>query len=311
MTSTEASTSASDVAPLAQPPVAGTASPRRNVDSEDNGRMAQRLPLSGVLETSDALRMVGLVRKLPFQFISAADGDGFANTRDAAWEADSYDPDPEPRERRSKGNTARPTSVDEVSAEDDDPQPNTFSDQTELARSDGELSVDEDEPLPAPLLHKKELARSDDELSVDEDEETPPSPLVQNTELEDRKRKQKPKRPATSAPIRGSSSSCCKQSGGGGGTDDEMTMRRETARVNLDVLRRLASMLGEEREKFMAERQMLSASRDMMMAETRKVNSERGKIDSERQKVDLERDLLQSQMLGRRSPRLAYLSNAP
>ncbi|KAL0278967.1 UNVERIFIED_CONTAM: hypothetical protein PYX00_000626 [Menopon gallinae] len=93
--------------------------------------------------------------------------------------------------------------------------------------------------------------------------------------------------------------SCCKQQYADFEEMSESQLRRETARMNLDVLRRLASMLGEEREKLSAERQMLSASRNMLLAETRKMMSERGKLESERQKVDLERDLLQSQVLSR------------
>nr|CAD7256170.1 unnamed protein product [Timema shepardi] len=80
----------------------------------------------------------------------------------------------------------------------------------------------------------------------------------------------------------------------------EPEMRLQLTRLNLDVLQRLAEMLGQERQKLSAESDMLGASRDMLRAETLKSVAERGKIEMEREKLDLERDLLQSQMLGRR-----------
>lgn len=238
---TEASTIANeDAVPIAEPPLA--LSPRNNADLGVYSRLAERLPMGGVLESTDALRMVGMVRKLPLQFV------------------DNFSRQCKPGVRCDRAVKTDPSTT-----------------VASAAKSDDELSVSEP-------------------LDLDDEDE--------NHEI--RRRKQKPKaRPSTTTAAPARFGSCCKQSSGG---NEDMTMRRELARVNLDVLRRLGLMLSEEREKFQAERQMLGASRDMMMAETKRVNSERGKIDAEKQKVDLERDLLQSQMLGRRSPRLAYLN---
>lgn len=134
---------------------------------------------------------------------------------------------------------------------------------------------------------------------------TPWIPSVATTvDQRNSKRNSSQKRKSTTPPppeSKGTTVSCCKQHHKFGSDDmSESALRKETARMNLDVLRRLASMLGEEREKLAAEREMMTASRDVMQAETRKVNSERSKIEAERQKLDLERDLLQSQMLGRK-----------
>lgn len=82
--------------------------------------------------------------------------------------------------------------------------------------------------------------------------------------------------------------------------NSEQRIRREIFTMNLNVLRQLSRMLGEERAKYLAEKQMLRASRNMMIAETRKILSEREKLNSEKQKIDLEKDILQSQILGRK-----------
>lgn len=88
--------------------------------------------------------------------------------------------------------------------------------------------------------------------------------------------------------------------------DDEWSisaMRRETARLNLDVLRRMSSMLGAQQDKLGEERQMLSANRDMLRAEMRRSVADRARIVAEQAKVNLERDVLQSQLLGLSSAR--------
>lgn len=77
-------------------------------------------------------------------------------------------------------------------------------------------------------------------------------------------------------------------------------LQRELARLNLNVLRTMARMLGEQEQKFAAERNTLRATGRMMRAEMRRALSETVKINSERQKLDLERDVLQSQLLARR-----------
>lgn len=76
-------------------------------------------------------------------------------------------------------------------------------------------------------------------------------------------------------------------------------LQRETARLNLDVLRRTVTMLQQETNKLGAEREMMTANRDMLRAQVRLVNTDRSRVDSARRKLDLERDMLQSQMLGR------------
>ena len=76
------------------------------------------------------------------------------------------------------------------------------------------------------------------------------------------------------------------------------SMRRETARLNLDVLRRMSSMLGAQQDKLGEERQMLSANREMLRAEMRRSVADRGRILAEQAKVNLERDVLQTQLLG-------------
>lgn len=77
-------------------------------------------------------------------------------------------------------------------------------------------------------------------------------------------------------------------------------LQRELARLNLNVLRTMTRMLGEQEQKFAAERNTLRASGRMMRAEMRRALSETVKINSERRKLDLERDVLQSQLLARR-----------
>jgi len=294
------------VAPLAQPPTQTEATPRIFFDDDDDDlpvidddsilRMSRRLPLGGILESTDPLRMVAMVRRTPFQFISNVNP---VKTEIAAdpCEEDAKNPEPRLFLCGKSSSSRKAKSLDNLMSEsNDDKIPPPLPKMKSLVVPD-----------PNPKSADGDGAPAKSKIDEYDDDEPPPIPPVQ-----DRKRKQKPKtRPASSSSTSSSSGSssskgsCCRQSSGG--IDDELNMRRETARLNLDVLRRLSSMLGEEREKFMAERQMLSASKDMMMAETKRVNSEKSKLDAEKQKVDLEKDLLQSQMLGRRSPRFDYL----
>lgn len=190
----------------------------------------KRLALGGILDAASSMRMVGMVKKMPLQFVDDVEfGLGGLN-----------DDEEEEVERVTDVN------CDPLSAE---------------PRSDCRQ-----------VKSNKKRVRSSTTTT------TTRSPPV----------------------VKATTTSCCKQHMPD--LDSPMSdvdVRRETARLNLDVLRRLSDMLGEEREKLTAERRMMTATRDRMLTEIRKVNSERGKIDSERRKVELERDMLQSQMLGR------------
>ena len=219
----------------------------------------QRLMLGGLVESADALRIVGLVKNLPLNLLDT----------------------PEISFGKKK-------------------KPPCFFDRAE---SDSDSDSERKKRLICSRRERKR--RSEEESSSEESRATTVSPTtVSSTDERNSKRNPRPKRksttPAPDGEAKGTTVSCCKQHKVGSEDMSESALRRETARMNLDVLRRLASMLGEEREKFAAEREMLTASRDVMQAEMRKVNSERTKIESERQKLDLERDMLQSQMLGRR-----------
>lgn len=274
----------------------GRSKKKRKPQKKNAGLRPERFMIGGLLETPSALRMVGLVKNLPLNLIETEE------TLVNNW-----------RKRPIK---RKPCFMD---YDDLNLDKSGIPDQSleDLKNRRQRLCLEGKRIGKSKVLSRAdrssddvtEAANSGTHGGVEETEETEETEeketaVTQTVDYRNSKRSTKARQRSSTPPsaeVKATTVSCCKPHKGIADEMSDSAMRRETARMNLDVLRRLATMLGEEREKFAAEREMLGASRDMMQAETRKVNSERSKIEAERQKVDLERDVLQSQMLGRRT----------